>query len=298
MFAIKKFLFVGVSMVGLNGIAEGHGFPNPTIDAADKEIAAVPLLSAQTQQFLGSVRKTAEMACTGGLGPMAGPESCDVFSKGYADSTKYFIELEKSVGGDLRNGDDMKIMVGQTEEGDAAEVVEAPCDGTGEKSAKNQVSTFTFPTQEYSVVAVLNHAEKCDNVMPNHPQDGILRIDSRNHQKCTFYFVCGGKVEGSTRRSLARNDRKTFRPDFSKPNPTSDDSTGDSSDTSSTANAGTTVSNVGAYRNPSGSFDPNDPRWAGPAGELGAMEGYQDLTGVSGDSLPTEESIRETLNIQ
>jgi len=191
--------------------SNANTYSNALLAQGDKIVESVPLLSAQSEQFLKYVRNTAEKACTGGLTNMAGPESCDVYSQGYVDASKYFTNLEKKIDGELRIGEDMKLQAGKTESGEAAKVIEIACDGSGPKDAARGVSTFDFPEQKYSVVAVLNNAETCDGVKPNFPSEGVLQIDSRNKQECNFYFVCGAKIEASSQTAIARRSSKTFR---------------------------------------------------------------------------------------
>lgn len=254
--------------------SEGSNYTNAQLEQGDRIVESLPLLSSHTQQFLKEIRNTAEQACTNRLGAMAGTESCDVYSKGYVDSADYFVGLEKRIEGELRVGEDMKIQRGETESGEAAKVIEIACDGTGAKDAARGVSTFDFPQQKYSVVAVLHNAETCDGVKPNHPQDGVLQIDSRNKQLCNFYFVCGAKVEGASRRALARSDRNTFRPTPSTPAveslsvpPVASD---DSSSNLSRGLAG-------------GNFNPNDNSQnyfsvKSPSGEIPPLNGYMNAS--------------------
>ncbi len=269
-------------MLTLFSLAQASGnnsraYTNALLAQGDKIIESVPLLSAQSEQFLKYVRQTAEKTCTTGVTNMAGPESCDVYSKGYVDASKYFTGLEKQIDDELRIGEDMKLQSGKTESGEAAKVIEIACDGTGPKDAARGVSTFNFPEQKYSVVAVLNNAETCDGVKPNFPSEGVLQIDSRNKQECNFYFVCGAKVEGASERALARKDSKTFRAPTQSANnsalsgaQTVSNNLNYQSPSATTANIPSATGN-GAYND---NEESNPEREYAPPAELNPMLGY------------------------
>ena len=249
-------------------------------------------LSIQTRNFLKQIRKTAEQACTGGLGPMASGDACTPYGQAYVDSAKFFIAKEKKAG-ELKIGVDMMIRKGNTESGEAAKVVEAPCDGSGQKDEPAEHQSNVWPEQNSKVVATMYDAASCDKVKPNFPQDGILSIDSRNHARCDFYFVCSGKFNDMQMPKFANT--------LPAPAPTSNSATPEKPELSTAVNTYDSGTLVNAALNagvPQSTIDqvsaaladkdddedgrsPTDVKYEGPTGYLEGKDlSYYEETGV------------------